>query len=76
MAFSSIHLRFMSVGPEYAAVINGFEELFEGRKRCGRSHSGVWRMRYSMQASRGGSISRRLEDSDDSSDKDFVTFEI
>jgi hypothetical protein len=41
--------------------MNEFDELFDGRKRWGRSHSGTWRIRYSIAAWTGDSDPSRLE---------------
>lgn len=58
-ALSSTHLLFKSSVPECAEVMKGFEELIEGRKRWGKSHSGTLRMRYSIHASSPEEDSRR-----------------
>lgn len=76
MAFSSIHRLLRSCSPACAEVINGFEELLLGRNRCGRSHSGIWRIRYSMQASRGDKESSNFKDRVELWDKKFVAFRI
>ena len=75
-AFSSIHLFLRSCSPACAEVIKGFEELLLGRNRCGRSHSGMWRIRYSMQASRRFKELSSLEDRAELWDKNSVEFRI
>jgi hypothetical protein len=58
-----------STVPECAPIMKGLEELMEGMNLLGRSHSGTCRTRYSIQASSGERVLKRLEEKGEGSER-------
>lgn len=55
-------------------LTNGLEEFALGRNREGKSHSGTWSTRYSIEACSGVKVDSRLELREDCCDKAVVAF--